>query len=67
MTLTPATKKKLLDKCPNCKHRFSDWFCWGAYRHCFLCWVDSNYQFTFLEDGRKIFNEKRYACYEKIS
>ena len=36
-------------RCPQCGHRFSDWFCWGAKRYCFLCWRDSNYQQIYTE------------------
>ena len=38
--------------CPHCKHPFSDWFVWSnGLRHCFLCWCNSQYEQTWLEDG----------------
>ena len=44
-----------MKSCPNCKRRFSAWFVWSnALMHCFLCWHESGYRWTFLEDGTRL-------------
>lgn len=49
------TRDGLLVRCPKCHQRFSDWFVWSnGFRHCFPCWRSSRYEFTILEDGRKV-------------
>jgi len=40
-----------MNKCPNCEHRFSDWFTWNGLFYCFLCWRDSGFTKVYTEEG----------------
>lgn len=46
---------KTYDKCPICGLPFSDWFVWGAWRHCFPCWSKRfRHNIVVLETGEII-------------
>ena len=46
MDILQYMKQKKMDKCPNCKHKFNDWFVWSnGLRHCFICWWKSNFEY----------------------
>lgn len=39
----------MTERCPYCNRRFSDWFIWGGYCHCYPCWQDSGFRSIVLE------------------
>lgn len=52
-----------MNKCPHCKHRFSEWFVWDGGCYCFLCWRSTRWRFT--ETGKIYDSDNNFIGQEK--